>query len=260
MHNVKNIFFSFIFWVLQFWIWIYSLNLHSAPLKVLQKPTRSIKTRRKGQQWSVMSVKFRAIINRLIEIKSCEKIKTAAESHRLCWKTCAWEANCSVLWLGAETTATFLTLLRRQKQKQQRGPSRQLTFPPTLLPAHTITSSAFAFTSTRCALSGRDAGARPVCESLKNPKGTWMFLEWSASFPASARRRIHPEREEDTGKLLLNCSPAGRAACCCGRGRPESKYNSSRRTEWVLPGGGEERRGREERKGEERGRGEEKVW
>lgn len=75
------------------------------------------------------------------------------------------------------------------------------------------------------------------------------------------RRRTRRRKGRETGKPRLNCSPAGRVACCRGRGRPGSKHGVERRRRQPIQrengrsqeGCGERRRGERRRSGRKGG-------
>lgn len=78
----------------------------------------------------------------------------------------------------------------------------------------------------------------------------------SPPFRKSVRRRTRRRKGRETGKPQLNCSPAGRVACCRGRGRPGSKHGAERRRRQPI----QRENGRSQEGCEERRRGgEEKV-
>lgn len=97
------------------------------------------------------------------------------------------------------------------------------------------------------------AGPHPARQPATNRKSS--RAERTDSPRSESVRRRKRRRGRETGKPQLNCSPAGRVACCRGRGRPGSKHGvEQRRRQPIQRENGRSQEGCEERRRGERRR------
>lgn len=119
----------------------------------------------------------------------------------------------------------FFTTFMEAKQKQA-----EWTQPTAHLYAHTAACSNHHLAClclhihTRSPHATQDRIPRVNPKILKATSLPLFVCFFGVKRTVSPRQVILPQREEETGKLQLNCSPAGRVACCRGRGRPGSKH------------------------------------